>query len=318
VNWTRISRISRIKRTINQRNPKYPRTFLCIFSNTEKSCLFRKGGTSPTIRGMNGTVIRHPNFNSNFVNPRHVEVWLPPGYSDQKQYPVLYMHDGQNLFFEQDAYTGITWNIDGVLSDLIQAEKVQANIVVGIWNDGDQRYADYLPKRPFTQLPDDEKATITPYLNGNAVQSDEYLNFLVTELKPFIDHNYPTLPNREHTTVMGSSMGGLISAYAVCEYPHIFSGAGCVSTNWISLPETMATYLGNTLPKPQNHRFYFDFGTRGLDSFYEPHQKQVDQVMAKAGYSPDKDWMTRKFEGADHNEAAWQERVHIPLQFLLQ
>ncbi|MEM7336601.1 MAG: alpha/beta hydrolase-fold protein [Chloroflexota bacterium] len=267
---------------------------------------------------MNGTVIRYPHFKSNFVNPRHVEVWLPSGYSEGKYYPVLYMHDGQNLFFENDAYAGITWQIDPVLSNLIQTKKVPSTIVVGIWNDGDRRYADYLPQRPFTELSDREKANITPYLNGNPVQSDSYLKFLVSELKPFIDQTYPTLSERAHTKIMGSSMGGLISAYAVCEYPDVFSGAGCVSTNWISLPAVMARYMEEKLPKPQHHRFYFDYGTLGLDAFYEPHQMQVDKVMESIGYTQSEDWVTRKFEGADHNEAAWQERVHIPLEFLLK
>jgi len=116
---------------------------------------------------------------------------------------------------------------------------------------------------------------------------------------------------------MGSSMGGLISLYALCEYPDIFAGAACISTHWPALDGVFLQYVENYLPVPGNHFIYFDFGTETLDAIYETYQVKVDSIMNAKGYLPNKNWITQKFEGADHSEKAWKERVHIPLLFLL-
>jgi enterochelin esterase-like enzyme len=116
---------------------------------------------------------------------------------------------------------------------------------------------------------------------------------------------------------MGSSMGGLVSLYAVCQYPELFGGAGCLSTHWPAVGAVIDGYLTTALPSPGRHRFYFDYGTATLDSLYEPYQQRVDAVLATRGYTSGRDWITRRFEGAEHNEAAWRERLHIPLRFLL-
>jgi predicted alpha/beta superfamily hydrolase len=149
------------------------------------------------------------------------------------------------------------------------------------------------------------------------VVSDNYLRFMVEELKPRIDEKFNTLPDAANTFVMGSSMGGLISLYALCEYPHIFGGAGCLSTHWPILKQTMINYLKKNMPDPASHKLYFDFGTQGLDAEYEKYQLRVDKAIQRAGYKVGENWITRKFEGDDHHERFWRERVHIPLQFFL-
>ena len=124
---------------------------------------------------------------------------------------------------------------------------------------------------------------------------------------------------------MGSSMGGLISLYGLIRYPDVFGGAACVSTHWPSTMmadnpagnEAFLGFLRDSIPAPGGHRIYFDFGTAELDAQYEPHQRQVDAVMRDLGYQPGPLWQTARFEGAGHNEGAWNERVHIPLGFLL-
>jgi predicted alpha/beta superfamily hydrolase len=146
---------------------------------------------------------------------------------------------------------------------------------------------------------------------------DSYQRFLVEEVKPFIDAHYRTLPDQPNTLVMGSSMGGLASLYAISRYPQVFGAAGCLSTHWTAGGEALVRYMGAHLPSPKTHRLYFDFGTRGLDAAYEPLQTLMDGLLRQAGYTQGVDWVTRKFEGADHNEAAWRQRVHIPLDFLL-
>ena len=137
------------------------------------------------------------------------------------------------------------------------------------------------------------------------------------ELKPFIDTNFKTKKDRANTFVAGSSMGGLISAYAICEYPEVFGGAACFSTHWPILDGVFTEYIKENLPDPTTHKIWFDYGTEGLDRQYEPFQKIADEAMKKRGFEHGKNWMTQKFEGKEHHENAWRERFHIPMVFLL-
>ncbi len=141
---------------------------------------------------------------------------------------------------------------------------------------------------------------------------------MVEELKPFVDRSYRTLPGQEHSLLLGSSMGGMISAYALCEYPELFAGAACLSTHWPAGAGKMIDYLADQLPDPHRHRFYFDFGTETADAQYEPFQRQVDAVLRRKGYLEGQNWITRKFPGAEHSERAWRERLDVPLRFLLR
>jgi enterochelin esterase-like enzyme len=112
-------------------------------------------------------------------------------------------------------------------------------------------------------------------------------------------------------------MGGLISAYALVEYPDVFGAAGCLSTHWPAGEGCVVDYLASHLPAPGTHKLYFDFGTQGLDAAYEPRQRRMDAALQAAGYSEGRNWITRKFPGTDHSEKSWRDRVEIPLQFLL-
>lgn len=284
------------------------------------------------VKVIEGKVISLSNFNSKFVNARNVDVWLPENYSNEKKYAVLYMHDGQMLFDTSNAWNKQEWGIDEAMSDLFHQQKIKECIVVGIWNDSKNRHIDYFPQKPFEALTKADQDTLyaANRKNGNSVfngkvQSDNYLKFLVTELKPFIDSAYHTQNDVGNTFIAGSSMGGLISIYALCEYPKIFGGAACLSTHWPGIfrkennafPNAMIQYLKANLPKAKNHQIYFDYGTETLDAMYEPYQLEVDKIMANKGYS-NKNWMTKKFEGENHSEIAWRKRVKIPLEFLLR
>lgn len=269
--------------------------------------------------GVTGTVVRHEAFASREVAARNVDVWLPPGYdpAGSERYPVVYMHDGQNLFDPAISYGGVDWAIDEILTGLIATGEVRPAIVVGIWNSGMARYAEYMPRKavPSGRV---EFLEGQPGLTAEQLASDRYLRFIVAELKPFIDRQYRTLPGRADTFVMGSSMGGLISAYAVSEYPDIFGGAACVSTHWPAGRGQVADYLAAHLPQPGAHRLYFDFGTATLDAGYEPYQRRLDAALRERGYTAGKDWVTLKFEGAEHSEKAWRLRAGLPLEFLLR
>jgi predicted alpha/beta superfamily hydrolase len=271
-------------------------------------------------------MVRYNGFESEYVDARNVDVWLPHGYdASDDRYSVLYMHDGQNLFIPfQSIYNGADWGVDESLQQLIDDGRARKTIVVGIWNTPKRRL-EYLPQEAWDSAPQRMRAYIENTEAGTP-QSREYLRFIVEELKPFIDRNYRTRPGREDTFIMGSSMGGLISLYAMIRHPDVFSAAACVSTHWplhVDLNEIDATtrfirFLEPAMPAPDDARFYFDFGTEELDGLYEPHQQLIDAMMRRLGYTEGKNWVTLKFEGAGHSEVAWNERVHIPLEFLLR
>ena len=265
-----------------------------------------------------GEIERLANFSSRFTSPRHVDIWLPPGYVERTEiyYPVIYMHDGQNLFDQALAYGGVDWGMDEAVQRWMAKTGEAGAIVVGIWN-SPQRWQDYMPARPLLAV--EAQSLLRRFVKsaGGPPQSDEYLQFMVDELKPHIDAHYRTLTGQPHTLVMGSSMGGLISLYALCEYPQVFGGAGCVSTHWPAGGRRLVKAMGMALPRAGQHKLYFDFGTTTLDESYEAFQRTMDKWVQAAGYRDGMDWITRKFEGDEHSERAWRARVDLPLGFLL-
>lgn len=268
-----------------------------------------------------GTVRRFAAFPSKQVAPRNIDVWLPAGYPAAGRYDVLYMHDGQMLFDSTTTWNHQEWRVDETLTRLGPA--LRPCIVVGISNNGPLRHAEYYPEKALAYLPAAVRdRVIKGALNGQPL-ADAYLRFLVQELKPFIDKNFATRPGRAHTFVMGASMGGLISLYALSEYPRVFGGAACLSTHWIGAFGDQAAvaagyqqYMTEKLPRPGRHRLYFDHGTATLDSLYKPHQLAADAVLRRRGYTA-RNWTTREFVGADHSEKSWARRLSEPLGFLL-
>jgi enterochelin esterase-like enzyme len=278
-----------------------------------------------------GSIKRLEKFASNYVEARNVDIWLPDGYSNQKQYAVLYMHDGQMLYDSTTTWNKQDWGIDEVLGRLMKEKKIRNCIVVGVWNSDKSRHIDYFPQKPFESLPAAKqhelyqlkRSASVPLFSGK-IQSDNYLKFLVKELKPYIDSNFSTLKDQQNTFVAGSSMGGLISMYAICEYPAVFGGAACLSTHWPGIfttinnpvPAAFLQYLKTHLPSPGSHKFYFDHGTATLDSMYKPFQLQADAIMLHKGYTA-RNWMSKEFIGEDHSEVSWRKRFNIPAFFLL-
>jgi len=261
-------------------------------------------------------------FASEFVAARDVHVWLPAGYSSSRKYAVLYMHDGQMLF---DA--GVTWNkqewgVDEVAQDLINSGALRDFIVVGVFNGGELRHQEYFPEKVYRMLPRAKQEALYGF-ESNKLQADEYLKFLVRELKPYIDKTYSVHTDAANTAVMGSSMGGLISMYAISEYPNVFGQAACLSTHWPGIdpknmgevPDVFLGYMRENLPPPANHRIYFDFGDQTLDAHYPPLQARVDMLMTELGYDGS-NWQTIFDAGANHSEEAWRNRLPGVLGFL--
>jgi predicted alpha/beta superfamily hydrolase len=281
----------------------------------------------------NGSIVRIENLISKYVPKRNIDVWLPLGYNKKKKYAVLYMHDGQMLFDPSTTWNNKSWLMDSSITKLIKEDKISEVIVVGIWNGGERRHSEYFPQKPFEMLNMDQKASIkeavrknnASVFNNYEINSNNYLKFIVEELKPYIDKNFSTKTNSDNTFIAGSSMGGLISMYAICEYPNVFGGAICMSTHWPGIfemennpiPGAFIQYLNSNLPNAQNHKIYFDCGDQTLDALYPPLQNKVDDVMRKKGYSQ-KSWMTKYYTNQDHSEDAWSGRIQIPLQFMLE
>ena len=277
-----------------------------------------------------GKLIRIENFQSRFVNPRNIDVWLPEGYDSGRKHAVIYMHDGQMLFDSTTTWNKQEWHVDEVITKLIREGKIKDCIVVAICNNIEYRNAEYFPSVALDGLLEPTKGSIIKNLLKDKPQSDNYLKFIVGELKPYIDKTYSTYADPLNTFIIGSDMGGLISVYAFCKYPEVFGGAACLSTHWpmigtgllISMKITENTsrvfreYLSSNLPSPPRGKIYFDYGSEKLDSIYKPYQQLVDIIMKKAGYTPE-NWITREFMNADHSERSWSKRLYIPLEFLL-
>ena len=274
----------------------------------------------PTVA--RGTLERFPQFTSQYVPSRDVVVWLPEGYQTGDSCDVLYMHDGNMLFDATTTWNRREWQVDEVTDSLIQAGLIRPCIVVGIYNT-DDRLTEYFPAKTWQHVAEADRKDA----DLKKLTADAYLQFIVEELKPFIDQRYKPLTTREHTFMMGSSMGGLISLYALCEYPQVFGGVACLSSHlsMAHLPngvdgEPWATgfrnYVGQHLLEANGSLIYMDHGTEGFDADYGQYQEQLDSVIRAKGWDA-QHYMSLVFDGDDHNETCWGKRLNQPLQFLL-
>lgn len=261
---------------------------------------------------------------SRHIGRRDIEVWLPPNYDAGQQHSVLYFHDGQMAFDPSTTWNGQAWQIDQTLGPLIADGSLQSTLIVAVWNGGKRRHAEFFPQGflPYLEPPEWRDAFVNQALGGQP-RSDDYLKFIVEELKPAIDARYATRADREHTFLMGSSMGGLISLYGLCEYPQVFGGAAALSTHWIGIfernsqiPSAALAYLERKLPPAGSFRLYLDRGTEQLDGLYDEAQRGVDQLLSRLGHTPPTT-ISRVFDGAGHTERDWQHRLAIPLRHLL-
>ena len=226
---------------------------------------------------------------------RTVRLYLPPGYATStKRYPVLYMHDGQNLFDAATAYAG-EWGVDETLNELAKTKGLEL-IVVGIDNGGDKRMTELNPW-DFECLGKGEGA--------------QYMDFIVKVLKPQIDATYRTLPGREATGIMGSSMGGLISQYAILQYPQVFSKAGIFSpAYWPGM--AMFDMTAKQRPAADARLAFYMGGQEG--SAVADYERMLDQLKAQ-GHPATNTW-SQLTPQAQHNEAAWRVEFGAAVQWL--
>jgi hypothetical protein len=264
--------------------------------------------------GVKGRLVYWTDVRSAFLGPtRHVEIWLPPGYDDMPaaRYPVLYMHDGQNLFDPRIANTGVDWGVDEAVVRLMDRGIIPPIIVVGVWSTA-ARAPEYSPWH----------------------KASDYARFLMEELMPRVNREFRTRTGPANTAVMGSSMGGLLSFYLVTHHPDVFGACGCMSTHFPLSEAVAANVLGipaagvpDTTPYvirdirsglrvPRGARYWFDYGTLSLDSAYAPSHGAVRAWLLGQGLTAGRDFVIRRYEGATHNEASWRARLEDPLTFL--
>lgn len=244
-------------------------------------------------------------------NRRDLLVYLPPSYAESdRRYPVLYMHDGQNLFDAATSYAG-EWHVDETMEAL--ARQGLEAIIVGIPNIGERRFHEYIP------FPSPELAE---------VQGDEYVSFIADTVKPIIDRDFRTRPEREATGIAGSSLGGLISLYAYFRRPEVFGLAGVFSPALRWGKRDIFPFVKQA--EFSSGKIYMDVGTaegvgltetrRGQRSFafqYLRHVRRMDELLRRKGYRPGESLRYIEEEDGVHHESAWARRLPDALRFLL-
>ncbi|MEO9022716.1 MAG: alpha/beta hydrolase-fold protein [Ginsengibacter sp.] len=216
---------------------------------------------------------------------RRIWLYLPPDYAaSKKKYPVLYMHDGQNLFDNATSYSG-EWGVDEYLDSIFKSGGKEV-IVVGIDNGLSKRMTEYNPWK---------------FQDFGKGEGDLYVDFIIKNLKPYIDQHYRTLKNKENTFIAGSSMGGLISLYAVLKYPKVFGGAGIFSPAFWTASGIDSTVMADS--KEMNSKLFFYAGGKEGDSMV-PDMKRIEKEIKSYSQSPVKELIDPE---ARHNEAAWRK-----------
>jgi predicted alpha/beta superfamily hydrolase len=245
---------------------------------------------------------KHQGFRSRFLrNQRDLIVYLPPGYEDQagRQFQVLYLHDGQNLFDGATSFIpGMDWHVGQTADEKIAGGVVEPLIIVGMYNTK-ARIREYTP-------------TNVPKLGGG--RADRYAKFLLEEVKPFIESEYRTLSGPENTGIGGSSLGGLVSLYLGLKLPQVFGKIAALSPSVWWNEHVMHRFAQAAIVQPRP-RIWLDIGTREGPRIVHEVERFRDVLLQK-GWRLSDDLHYERVEGGEHNEAAWAQRVGSFLQFL--
>lgn len=247
-------------------------------------------GPLPTDKGTT-KIITDPSY-INLDYHHTTIVYTPPGYDENKDYPVIYAHDGQNLFYAETSAYG-HWKMLETLDELILSGKIEPVIMVGVYNNGAQRMYEYAPEEG----------------------GDEYLDYLVNTVKPYIDKNYSTKPEPENTGIMGSSMGGIISLYATVTHSDVFGKAGVVSPHWYN-----ADWMSELIDKngfAPDVKIWMDMGTgENLLPDLVRDSRNMTKLFMEKGLEPVDDFLYYEVPNGTHNEVAWAQRAHMVLLYL--
>ena len=235
-------------------------------------------------------------------NYRDVLVYLPPGYEDEpgRRYPVLYLHDGQNVFDASTSFAGVEWGVDETAERLIGEGRITPLIIVAINHAGAARADEFAPTRDLHRD-----------AGGHA---DRYGRFIVEELKPYVDRKFRTRPEAKSTALGGSSMGGLVTLFMGLEHPRVFGGLAVLSPSIWWDRRALLTRV-EALPGRLPWRLWLDVGTaEGRDTLR--NTRALKGVLVGKGWTPGEDLHYLEARDAHHSEAAWAARVEGILEFL--
>ncbi|HYC72991.1 MAG TPA: alpha/beta hydrolase-fold protein [Opitutaceae bacterium] len=252
----------------------------------------------------------HRRFHSRILrNCRDVAVWLPPGYGadPRRRHPVIYFHDGQNIFDPLTAFLGQAWQAGEAAEKLIAARAIPAPILVGVYNTGFNRMNEYAPSPGEFTGWDKEKCR-------SAGDGKRYARFVATELKPFIDARYRTRPGPRDTATAGSSMGGLIALYCGLWHPRVFGAVAAMSPS-IWWDDRVAFRDFGRLARNPGFRVWLDTGMSEAGA--ETGVRLFRDLLVSRGWALGGDLEYREVPGASHNEAAWAARVGEVMAWLL-
>ena len=262
--------------------------------------------SSSLTHTLTGTFRLHKEFRSRFLHePRNVIVYLPPGYNDGlTRYPVLYMHDGQNLFDSATAFLNQEWGVDELVETLIPEGQMQPVIIVGIYNTEMKRLEEYTPMR-------DQR--------GQGGRARMYGRLIIEDLKPFIDAEYRTLRGAVHTGMGGSSLGGLVSLYLGLQHPDTF-GKLLVMSPSIWWAKRAILREVNKLPRKLDLKIWLDTGTCEGDNPQSciSNLRDLRDLLLSKGWQLGQDLSYVEDQGAGHDEKAWGFRMRQALTFLYQ
>jgi hypothetical protein len=254
-----------------------------------------------------------------------VRVWLPPGYEDRaRAYRTLYMLDGQYVF-AGDA-EGANFAADRRVARLAAAGRIQPALIVAIDNLENDRFYQYMPQTIYDQSEGGLRAALDRELAGRPLVSAQFLRFLTTRLKPFIDVRYRTLAGRRDTAIVGASMAGVMAGAAFVEGQQTFGRAACISPQWPIYDERMIEHpqLLSIWPRyfarlgaPAGRRLWLDHGTRMIDAGMAPHQIGIARRLAALGWRRARDLQTRVYHGAGHAFAQTAVQMDELLAWLL-
>ncbi len=257
---------------------------------------------------LTGNIQEHPAFASRILgNERDVLVYLPAGYprSPRRRYPVLYLHDGQNVFDAATSFGGVEWGADESAQRLTRQSLIEPIIIVAVANTGEDRIHEYAPTRGVIDGTPKRKKRSRGALR-------KYGRFLTEELKPFIDREYPTKTEAEFTGVGGSSLGGLATLVLGLWFPRAFNRLAVMSPSiwW----DDCAVYkIVDDLPEKLPLKIWLDTGTH--EPGWERGAVLRDKLVEK-GWRLYDDLQFTEVEGADHSEGAWAARFEAVLRFL--
>ncbi len=244
------------------------------------------GGGGGSTAAWNVHIVDENFYMPQLDRTRRIWIYLPPDYEDSgKSYPVLYMHDGQNVFDEKTSFAG-EWEVDETLNKLAE-QGYRVPIVVAVNNGGTLRIDELTPWH-------------NPQYGGG--EGNEYMAFIVETLKPYIDEHYRTLPGRNNTGIMGSSLGGLISLYGAVKYQNVFSKSGDFSPAYWINKDSIFRYVSRT-GKKENIRFYQNAGSLEGDN-YIVMMYQMEDTLKAAGFN---EVTSKVIEGGQHNEQTWRD-----------